>query len=51
MMACIGDRILSAPFTILGSIGVVAQLPSVHRLLKKHDIGFRVLTAGDTSVR
>lgn len=47
MMACIGDRILSAPFAILGSIGVVAQLPNVHRLLKKHDVDFEVLTAGD----
>lgn len=47
MMACIGERILSAPFAILGSIGVVAQLPNVHRLLKKHDIDFEVLTAGE----
>lgn len=47
MMACIGNRILSAPFAILGSIGVVAQLPNVHRLLKKHDIDFEVLTAGE----
>ena len=47
MMACIGDKILSAPFAILGSIGVVAQLPNVHRLLKKHEIDFEVLTAGE----
>jgi serine protease SohB len=47
MMACIGEKILSAPFAILGSIGVVAQLPNVHRLLKKHDIDFEVLTAGE----
>lgn len=47
MMACIGDKILSAPFAILGSIGVVAQLPNVHRLLKKHNIDFEVLTAGE----
>ncbi|MBF7730717.1 protease SohB [Pseudomonas sp. N040] len=47
MMACIGNRILSAPFAILGSIGVVAQLPNVHRLLKKHNIDFEVLTAGE----
>lgn len=47
MMACIGERILSAPFAILGSIGVVAQLPNVHRLLKKHDVDFEVLTAGE----
>ncbi|MET1077956.1 MAG: protease SohB [Pseudomonas sp.] len=47
MMACIGNRIISAPFAILGSIGVVAQLPNVHRLLKKHEIDFEVLTAGE----
>ncbi|SDH80080.1 serine protease SohB [Pseudomonas panipatensis] len=47
MMACIGERILSAPFAIIGSIGVVAQLPNVHRLLKKHAIDFEVLTAGE----
>ncbi|NWN50903.1 protease SohB, partial [Pseudomonas sp. MAFF 301514] len=44
MMACIGEKIISAPFAILGSIGVVAQLPNVNRLLKKHDIDFEVLT-------
>ncbi len=47
MMACIGQKILAAPFAILGSIGVVAQLPNVHRLLKRHDIDFEVLTAGE----
>lgn len=47
MMACIGTKIISAPFAILGSIGVVAQLPNVNRLLKKHDIDFEVLTAGE----
>jgi serine protease SohB len=47
MMACIGQKIISAPFAILGSIGVVAQLPNVNRLLKKHDIDFEVLTAGE----
>lgn len=35
MMACIGDKILSAPFAAVGSIGVVAQIPNIHRLLKK----------------
>ncbi|AIL62013.1 protease SohB [Pseudomonas alkylphenolica] len=47
MMACIGDKIVSAPFAILGSIGVVAQLPNVNRLLKKHDVDFEVFTAGE----
>ena len=46
MMACIADQIFAAPFAILGSIGVVAQVPNVHRLLKKHDVDVEVLTAG-----
>ena len=46
MMACLGTQIIAAPFAVLGSIGVVAQLPNVHRLLKKHDVDFEVLTAG-----
>ena len=47
MMACIGSQIISAPFAILGSIGVVAQVPNVHRLLKKNDVDVEVLTAGE----
>ncbi|MFZ2288520.1 MAG: protease SohB [Halopseudomonas yangmingensis] len=47
MMACIGDRILAAPFAMLGSIGVIAQLPNFNRLLKKHDVDFEMLTAGE----
>lgn len=47
MMACIGEKILAAPFAVLGSIGVVAQLPNVHRLLKKHDVDMEILTAGE----
>ncbi|MEE8057287.1 MAG: protease SohB [Pseudomonadales bacterium] len=47
MMACIGDKILAAPFAIIGSIGVVAQLPNFHRLLKKNDIDFELFTAGE----
>lgn len=47
MMACVADRIVSAPFAVLGSIGVVAQLPNFHRLLKKHDVDFELLTAGE----
>lgn len=46
MMACVADRILAAPFAIVGSIGVVAQLPNFHKLLKKHDIEFEMHTAG-----
>tara|TARA_R100000306_G_scaffold62532_1_gene72221 strand:+ start:72498 stop:73670 length:1173 start_codon:yes stop_codon:yes gene_type:complete len=46
LMACLADKIVAAPFAIIGSIGVVAQVPNVHRLLKKHDIDVEVLTAG-----
>ena len=46
MMACVADRIVAAPFAVVGSIGVVAQLPNFHRLLKKNDIDFETLTAG-----
>lgn len=47
MMACVADRILSAPFAIIGSIGVVAQLPNFNRLLKKHNVEFEQITAGE----
>ncbi|MBW4933293.1 protease SohB [Marinobacter sp. F4206] len=47
MMACVADRIIASPFAILGSIGVVAQLPNFHRFLKKNDVDFEVLTAGE----
>ncbi|MBY6017216.1 protease SohB [Halomonas denitrificans] len=47
MMACVGDKILSAPFAIVGSIGVIAQLPNFNKVLKKHDIEFEQHTAGD----
>lgn len=47
MMACVADRIIAAPFAIIGSIGVIAQIPNFHRLLKKHDIDFEQLTAGE----
>lgn len=46
MMACLGERILAAPFALVGSIGVVAQMPNFHRLLQKHDIDFELHTAG-----
>src|SRR5690606_1943555 len=35
MMACVADKIVAAPFAVLGSIGVVAQLPNFHKVLKK----------------
>ena len=47
MMACVADKILAAPFAILGSIGVMAELPNFNRLLKKIDIDYDVYTAGE----
>lgn len=47
MMACVANKIIAAPFAILGSIGVVAQLPNFHKLLKKNDIDYEMLTAGE----
>src|SRR3569832_440851 len=47
LMACVADRILAAPFAIVGSIGVVAEEPFLHGLLKKHDIDYELHTAGE----
>lgn len=47
MMACVADRLIAAPFAILGSIGVLVQLPNIHRLLKKNDVDFEMITAGE----
>lgn len=47
MMACIANKVLAAPFAIIGSIGVIIQLPNFHRLLKDKHIDFEQLTAGE----
>jgi len=46
MMACIADKIVAAPFAIIGSIGVIAQIPNFSKVLKKNDIDFEQVTAG-----
>ncbi|MDX2164047.1 MAG: protease SohB [Gammaproteobacteria bacterium] len=46
LMACVGHKILAAPFAIIGSIGVVAQMPNFHRWLQKNNIDFEQITAG-----
>jgi serine protease SohB len=46
LMAAVANKILAAPFAVLGSIGVIAQLPNFHRLLKKNDIEFEQIMAG-----
>ncbi len=47
MMACVANKIIAAPFSIVGSIGVLAQIPNLHRLLKKHDVDYEQLSAGE----
>lgn len=47
MMACTGDKIIAAPFAYIGSIGVVAEFPNFNRLLKKYDVDYEQVTAGE----
>jgi serine protease SohB len=46
LMACAADRIIAAPFAIIGSIGVLVQLPNFHRMLDQKGIDFEQITAG-----
>lgn len=47
MMACVADKIISAPFAIVGSIGVIAQIPNFNKVLKKNDVDFEMHTSGE----
>ncbi|MEK6773917.1 MAG: protease SohB [Bdellovibrionota bacterium] len=47
LMACTANQILSAPFGIIGSIGVIAQVPNFNRILKKNDVDYKEYTAGE----
>jgi len=46
MMACVGDHIVSAPFAVIGSIGVLAQIPNFYRLLDQHGVEVEQVKAG-----
>ena len=46
LMAAVANKVIAAPFALVGSIGVVAEIPNVHRLLKKNDVDVEVITAG-----
>lgn len=46
LMACVANKIIAAPFAILGSIGVIAQLPNFNRIMDEHGIDFEMITAG-----
>lgn len=47
MMACVANKIIAAPFAVVGSIGVVAELPNFNRVLKRFDVDYNVYTAGE----
>ncbi|HZD54147.1 MAG TPA: protease SohB [Woeseiaceae bacterium] len=47
LMACVADRVVAAPFAILGSIGVIAQLPNFNRMLEGHGVDWEMITAGE----
>ena len=47
LMACVGNKILAAPFALVGSIGVLAQIPNFNKVLRKFDVDYEVMTAGE----
>jgi serine protease SohB len=47
LMACVADRVIAAPFAVIGSIGVLAELPNFHRLLERYGVDFELHTAGE----
>jgi serine protease SohB len=47
MMACVADRVIAAPFAIIGSIGVISSIPNFNRVLRKNDVDYIEMTAGE----
>ncbi len=47
MMACVASQLIAAPFAYIGSIGVLVQLPNLHRLLKDNKVDYEMITAGE----
>ncbi|SIS76600.1 protease SohB [Neptunomonas antarctica] len=47
LMACLADKLIAAPFALVGSIGVIAQVPNFNRVLKKYDVDYEMFTAGE----
>lgn len=47
LMAVVANKIIAAPFAAVGSIGVVAQIPNFHKLLKKNEVDVDVFTSGE----
>ena len=46
LMAAAADRIVASPFALIGSIGVIAQVPNFHRWLQAKNIDWEQFTAG-----
>jgi serine protease SohB len=46
LMACVASQVYAAPFAILGSIGVLAQIPNFNRMLDSHGVEFEEVKAG-----
>src|SRR5512139_11640 len=46
LMAATADRIVASPFALVGSIGVIAQIPNFHRWLQARNIDWEQFTAG-----
>ena len=46
MMAAVASRVVAAPFSIVGSVGVIAGAPNISRLLERNDVEFVQRTAG-----
>ncbi|KAL7479551.1 hypothetical protein ACHAW6_015328 [Cyclotella cf. meneghiniana] len=46
MMCCTADRIVASPFAVLGSIGVISEIPNAYERLKQEGIEFQTITAG-----
>lgn len=47
MMACVANKLIAAPFSLIGSIGVLVQIPNFNRLLKEKNVDFELVTAGE----
>ena len=47
MMACLADKLIAAPFAIIGSVGVLVQMPNFHRVLQRKEIDYEIITAGE----
>ena len=47
MMTCVADKIIASPFAVLGSIGVISEIPNAYERLKKEGIEIQTITAGE----